>query len=695
MKPSWYSLVSVLIVVLPLAAGEPEENWWSLRPLERTAVPELSTDDSRWARTPIDAFVAAQLRQHGLGPSAPADRRTLIRRLYFDLVGLPPSPEAVSAFVSDDALLAYEKLVDRLLASPHYGERWARHWLDVVHYGDTHGYDKDKPRPHSWPYRDYVIQSFNQDKPYGRFVKEQIAGDVLWPDDPETIVATGFIAAGPWDFIGHAEVPESKIDGQVARNLDRDDMVSSTMNTYASITVQCARCHDHKFDPVTQEHYYSLQAVFAALDRADRLYDVSPDVACRRRQLIAKRDLLEQCKMALQDVVGRLDTQGPDAADGQLAKRESIKRELVEVTASLESVVDELAALPPEAKVYAATVHHGQGVFLGTGATGGKPRPIHILVRGDVKNPGKRVVPGALPLVPGIDWRFDLVPEHTEGDRRAALADWLVHKDNPLTWRSIVNRVWLYHFGQGIVLTPNDFGRMGQLPTHPGLLDWLAVWLRDSGQSLKSLHRLIVTSSVYRQSSSHNEVFARADAANKYLWRMNRRALDAESLHDAVLAVAGQLDRTMYGPGFQDFVMENPEHSPHYQYHKHDVREPSTHRRAVYRFLVRSQPHPFMQTLNCADPSQSVAQRDTTQTAIQALTLLNNRFMVFMSSQMAAEVAAIDENRSAQVQTAFGRGLGRTPRDEEKAVLVRYSEQFGLANTCRAIFNLNEFMFVD
>jgi hypothetical protein len=693
MTSSWYSLVLALFAVRAIAA--PENDWWSLQPLERPAVPALSTDELRWVRTPIDAFVIAQLREHGLAPSAPADRRTLIRRLYFDLVGLPPSPEAVSAFVSDDDPLAYEKLVDRLLASPHYGERWARHWLDVVHYGDTHGYDKDKPRPHAWPYRDYVIRSFNQDKPYARFVQEQIAGDVLWPDDPEAIVATGFIAAGPWDFIGHAEVPETKIDGQVARNLDRDDMVSSTMNTFASITVQCARCHDHKFDPITQEHYYSLQAVFAALDRADRLYDASPDVARERRRLIERRELLEQRKTALQDLVGRLDSEATDAARGGSSRLEATNRDLAQVTASLELVLDELAALPPQAKVYAGTVHHGEGPFLGTGPTGGKPRAIHILARGDVKNPGKRIGPGALPLIPGVPWRFDLAEEHSEGERRAALAEWLVHNENPLTWRSIVNRVCLYHFGQGIVQTPNDFGRMGQLPTHPGLLDWLAVWFRDSGQSLKSLHRLIITSSVYRQSSSHNEAFARIDAENEYLWRMNRRALDAESLHDAVLTFAGQLDTTMYGPGFQDFVMENPEHSPHYQYHKHDVRDPSCHRRAVYRFLVRSQPHPFMQTLNCADPSQSVPQRDTTQTALQALTLLNNRFMVYMSSQLAAQVVSIDVDRSAQVQTVFQRALGRTPSDEEKAVLVRYAEQFGLANTCRAIVNLNEFMFVD
>ena len=253
-------------------------DWWSLRPIVRPAVPDPGPEGARWVRTPIDAFVYAALKAKGLSPSPEADRRTLIRRVSFDLTGLPPTPEEVEAFLADPAPDAYERLVDRLLASPRYGERWGRHWLDVARYGDTHGYDKDKPRPNAWPYRDYVIRAFNEDKPYGRFVREQVAGDVLFPGTRDGVEALGFISAGPWDFIGHAEVPESKLDGQIARLLDRDDMVANTMNTFVSMTVQCARCHDHKFDPVTQEDYYSLHAVFAALDRADRPYDLDPEV---------------------------------------------------------------------------------------------------------------------------------------------------------------------------------------------------------------------------------------------------------------------------------------------------------------------------------------------------------------------------------------------------------------------------------
>ncbi|MBX9581061.1 MAG: DUF1549 domain-containing protein, partial [Gemmataceae bacterium] len=269
------------------AAANPAD-WWSLRPVVKPSVPEIRNPQSA-VRNPIDRFVLAKLAEKGLAPSPEADRRTLIRRLHFDLIGLPPTPEEVEAFEKDPAPDAYEKLVDRLLASPHHGERWARHWLDVVHFGETHGYDKDQPRPHAWPYRDYVIRAFNADKPYARFVREQLAGDVLDPGTADGVEALGFLSAGPWDFIGHVELPESKIDGKVARHLDRDDMVATTANTFLGLTAQCAQCHTHKFDPITQEDYYRLQAVFAAVDRTDKAFDPDPAVAARRADLTAKK----------------------------------------------------------------------------------------------------------------------------------------------------------------------------------------------------------------------------------------------------------------------------------------------------------------------------------------------------------------------------------------------------------------------
>ena len=651
-----------------------------------------------------------------------------MRRLYFDLIGLPPTPSEIDEFVQDGSDDSYERLVDRLLGSKHYGERWARHWLDVVHYADTHGYDKDKLRPNAWPYRDYVIRSFNEDKPYARFVQEQIAGDVLWPHTMDGITATGFIAAGPWDFIGHAEVPETKIDGRIARHLDRDDMVASTMNTFTSTTVQCARCHNHKFDTITQEHYYSLQAVFAALDRADRSYDLDPTVSRQREDLEERRsglltlqknmeeeirerggEKLASIDQKLRDIEERRKDEA--TSDDHAEELESTKAERLSIVESvtsddfrarldnarqeLQSIEEAINKLPSPGKVYAGTIHTGSGAFKGTGATGGKPRTIHVLHRGDILQPRQLVQPGRFPVDSGDHWEFQLDENHTEGARRAALAHWLVDDNNPLTWRSIVNRIWQYHFGRGIVDSPNDFGRMGAQPSHPELLDWLAVEFRNSGQSLKQLHKLIVMSSVYRQVSSHNEQNSSVDSGNVYLWRMNRRRLSAEEVRDATLHVSGKLNPTMYGPGAKLFVLERPEHSPHYEYHKHNPDDPSSHRRTIYRFIVRSQPDPFMTTLDCADSSQSVPKRDETVTPQQALALLNNKFMLRMSQHFARRVESAYETPKSQINFAFQLTTGHAPNREQAEQLVRYAEEFGLENTCRLMLNLNEFVFVD
>ncbi|WP_435011155.1 DUF1553 domain-containing protein [Tundrisphaera lichenicola] len=856
------------------------ETWWSLRPIARPPVPE----GGGWARTPIDAFVLEKLSPQGLTPSPEADRRTLIRRVTFDLIGLPPTPEEIQSFLDDPAPDAYEKVVDRLLASPHLGERWGRHWLDVARYGDTHGYDKDKPRPNAWPYRDYVIRAFNEDKPYGQFVREQVAGNVLYPGTRDGLEALGFISAGPWDFIGQAEVPETKIDGQIARLLDRDDMVSNTLNTFASLTVQCARCHDHKFDPVSQEDYYSLQAVFAALDKADRTYDPDPAVAIRRSELTARRAALDPVSNSLASLarkkagepLAEIDRQiealtrkdglekspsfgyhsnispTPDAArwvQVDLGKPVEIARivlhapdddfngigpgfgfpvrfkveasddpdfrtasmvadrtiedfpnpwlnpvpfdfgksaRYVRITAtqlkarqndynfalaevevfneagvnlarearvsaldtieapprwSSANLVDglypttnvelavlqgrrtilfrealcdphvrdkadrirrevseidkELARLPEPHRVYSGTIHSGTGAFRGTGPDGGKPRVIHVLKRGEVTMPGAIAEPGVPPVLEGVPDRFGLPPDAPEGDRRAALARWLTDPRHPLTWRSIVNRVWMYHFGRGLVESPSDFGRMGRTPSHPELLDWLAAEFRDGGQSLKQLHRMIVLSSTYRQSSAVDDNKATIDGDNTYLWRMNRRRLEAEEIRDSVLMVAGHLDRTPGGPGFQDFVVERPEHSPHYEYRLADPEDPKTHRRSIYRFIVRSQPQPFLTALDCADPSSGVDKRNESTTALQALALLNDRLMVSMAAHLAERLDQEPGDLGSKIDRAVLLALGRSPSDEERQILADHAGRFGLANACRLIFNLNEFVFVD
>ena len=847
----------------------------------------------------------AKLQEQGLSLSQEADRRTLVRRLYFDLVGLPPTPTEVAAFVNDPSSQAYRKLVDRLLASPRYGERWARHWLDVVKYADTCGYDKDKLRPNAWPYRDYVVRSFNEDKPYQRFVQEQIAGDVLFPGQPDGILGLGFIAAGPWDFIGHVEVPESKIDGRIARHIDRDEMVSNTLNTFNSVTIQCCRCHNHKFDPFTQEHYYSLQAVFAAVDRADRVFDTDPDVERRRHEYddqlkqlraeLAKLDeavkqeggdelatvrkrisellpktapqdkhpaygfhsnivnkpdsvkwvqvdlgreveiskvVLHPChdefanigsgfgfpvrfkvaaaltdadfletndqagdekkspsrtaavtldnqtdtdfpnpglvpheiaapgikaryvrvtatrlverkndymlalaeleihdkdgqNVALKAKVTSIDsieapvrwartnlTDGlwPKAADAsavrelagvQVRQREILAKintpERVATRQRIGKRIDEttkqLASLPAGQMIYAAATHFKQqGGFV---PTKGKPREVRRLHRGNILSPREEMQPGTIPILEAFGARFDLPPDHAEGERRATLARWLTRADHPLTWRSIVNRVWLYHFGQGIVGSPNDFGRMGQLPSHPKLLDWLAAEFRDNGQSVKELHRLIVTSAVYRQASTHNEKYATVDGGNRYLWRMNRRRLEAEEIRDATLAVSGSLQYTMGGPGDYLFVLEKTAHSPHYEYHKYDPAARASHRRSVYRFIVRSQPDPYMTTLDCADSSQSTPKRNETLTSLQALSLLNNKFNLTMSQRFAQRIQRERDTLPAQIDLAMQLVAGRSPTDPEQQQLAAYATQHGIDNLCRVLFNLSEFMYLD
>ncbi len=872
------------------ASSQDPLDWWSLQPLRAPTVPE---SHAAGLRTPLDAFIYEKLASNGLTMSPEADPRTLIRRLSFDLTGLPPAPEEVDAFTADKDPEAYAKLVDRLLASPRYGERWARHWLDVVHYGDTHGYDKDQPRPNAWPYRDYVIRSFNEDKPYARFVQEQIAGDAMFPDTRDGIEALGFIAAGPWDFIGHAEVPEEKIDGKVARHLDRDDMVANTMNTFCSLTVHCAQCHDHKFDPISAEDYYSLQSVFAALDRADRSYDIDPAMSKQRSVLEGERKtwqakaeaiqtkstplagdaltaldktiaslskpasslaaqsgwhsvieatpdkakwvqvdlgesialdkiILHPChddfagigegfgfpvrfrievsddpnftgaarlvtdqtkqdvpnpkikavsysatgtarylritatKLALRqndyifslaemevlDAAGKnramgaavtsldstdvpprwlrsnvtdswypgvdpakVSAPGVDVARLQQARRlilEAVisKQEVADLEAaerSLTEVEKKLKALPAAQRIYSGTVHNGSGNFTGTGTKGGKPRPVFVLARGDVTRPGVEAVPGSISAVGDLPARFALPKDAPECDRRAALARWITSPRNPLTWRSIVNRVWQYHFGRGLADSPNDFGKMGQAPTHPALLDWLAADFRDSGGSFKKLHRLIVMSAVYRQSSilAQPPPANHKDPENRLLWRMTSRKLEAEAIRDSLLSVAGILDLKMGGPAFQDFVVEHPEHSPHYEYHLADLSDPKLHRRSVYRFLARSKPQPWMATLDCADPSMLVEKRTQTITPLQALAQLNNQLTLVASQKFAERVQRESKDLNGQVKRMFLLAVQREPSVEELQKVAAYAQQFGMPAACRVLLNLNEFNFVD
>jgi hypothetical protein len=861
------------------AVANGSADWWSLKPLVR---PEPPRDVD--ARTPIDAFVNAKLREKAMNRQLEADRRTLIRRLTLDLTGLPPTPAEIDAFLADSRPDAYERLVDRLLGSPQYGERSARIWMDLVHFAETHGHDQDRIRPNAWKYRDYLIESFNRDTPYARFVREQIAADTLFPEEPKRTVALGFLAAGPWDESSLRDIREDSIDREIGHYLDRDDIVTNVMSSFTSSTVHCARCHDHKFDPISQEDYYSLQAVFAGVEKGECAYDADPNVARRRKTLLATRSALQkrepellaslegpeiQSQVAaweaargsqpptwtvldpeiLESAAGakltelpdlsvlssgtrpdedtyrfttttglrgitavrlevlpddRLPTRGPGrnengnlhltefqverdghplrvlaasadydqpgwtvaaAIDGdprtawgiypEVGKPHQAVFELEERGETAEpgrftfvlrqtypvahpigrfrlSVTDaprpvrlstvpdaiaaivaipepqrtaeqrreiggfvlaqtlerQLAELPPRELVYAAGRDFEPD---GSHKPLGHPRTVNLLHRGDINQRGPEVVPGAISGVGGLPARFPADVDH-EGRRRAALAEWIVDPKNPLTWRSIVNRVWQQHFGKGLVDTPSDFGRMGSLPSHPELLDWLAVEFRDGGGSIKHLHRRIVLSDAYRRASTDDPENAAEDADNRLLWRQNRRRLDAETVRDAIQRASGRLELTGGGPSTRQFTLSPGVHvTPVVDYKKYDWDSPGSGRRAVYRFIFRTLPDPFLDSLDAADSSQLTAQRNESATVIQSLVLLNNRFILHHAARFAERLEPSDD----RIRDAFLWTLGRPPSDDERRDWTEYATKHGLANTCRLLFNSNEFLFAD
>jgi Protein of unknown function (DUF1553)/Protein of unknown function (DUF1549)/Planctomycete cytochrome C len=642
------------------AAAKPAapSDWWAIKPLSRQPVPLVSEPPLGWPANPTDAFVLATLREKGFSPAPEAGRRTLIRRLSFDLVGLPPEPAEIEAFENDHSLDAYERLVDRLLSSAHYGERWARRWMDLVHFAETHGHDQDRIRPHAWPYRDYLIRSFNRDTPYPRFVAEQVAADALFPDEPELVVALGMLAAGPWDESSLRDIRADSIDRQIGHYIDRDDMVTTVMSTFVSATVHCARCHDHKFDPISQDDYYSLQAVFAGVDKAERGYDADKAVDRLRQSL---------------------------KAESKADEKDNPRRATW--------IKAELAALPPQSLIFAAA----SDFLPDAGHTPpGGARGVSVLRRGDIYFPMKTASPGALGCLPGLEARFNLEPNADESARRARLARWLIDPRNPLTWRSIVNRAWQHHFGRGLVSTPNDFGRMGALPSHPELLDWLAIAFQESGGSIKQLDRLIVTSAAYRQCSSGDSSFAARDADNQWLWRQNRRRLDSESVHDAILSLAGRLDETMGGRSVQHFTLSPGVHvTPVVDYTTYAWDSPGSCRRSVYRFVFRTLPDPFFDSLDSADASQLTAVRNESNTPLQALELLNNPFVLRQCEPFADRLRRQSSLLDDQVRFAFLAAYGRPPGSEELSLLSQYAARHGLLNLCRVIINSNEFLFVN
>jgi hypothetical protein len=809
----------------PLAAMRKRAgtDWWSLQSIRSPTVPSLPSNE--WIRTPIDSFVLAKLSAHGLRPSPSADRRTLIRRATFDLLGMPPTPSEIESFVNDPAPDAYEKLVDRLLDSPHYGERWGRHWLDVVRFAESHGYETNLLRTNAWPYRDYVIRAFNDDIPYPQFVLEQLAGDTIPDADWLVQSATGFLVGGAHDMVGNA-TPEGM---RQQRMDDLDDMVTAVGATFLGLTINCARCHDHKFDPISQRDYYRLQAVLTGVQHSERAISL-PDAEQRKKEASSIREQLAQIEATLDDLEPFTQPGGPIGRRAVVNARRNIERfeptqarwvrfTITATNTNSEPCIDELeiysaaqpaenvalarararlcassslpnpsihklehlndglygnsrswisneagkgwvqvefakpctidrivwgrdreekfhdrlaiqyrieAALEPgQWRVIASSddrtaysdnettkltsraprkqdlllqeqaalrkrlseLQSGMQVYAGTFT---QPDTTFVLVRGDPMRKGDQVTPQGLSA---IALPLSIAARASEPQRRRALAQWIADIRNPLPARVMVNRVWHYHFGQGLVATPSDFGYNGDRPSHPELLDWLASQYLKSGWRLKPLHRMIMLSSTYRQSSRANPDGMAADQQNRLLWRMSPRRLEAEAVRDAVLAVNGQLDRRMGGPGYSLW-----EKNTNYVvvFKPREALGPDEFRRMVYQFKARSQQDPTFGIFDCPDAALARPKRTVSTTALQALNLFNSRFLVTQADLFARRIEnEASEDPQQQTRRAFELAFGRVPAPSELKDAITLVRASGMPALCRALYNANEFLYVD
>jgi hypothetical protein len=634
-------------------------DWWSLQPVRPVEVPFV--DDSQRPQNPIDHFILHRLKRERLAPSPMADRRTLIRRLSFDLVGLPPTPHEVEDFVNDSAQGAYERVVDRLLESPHYGERWTRHWMDIVRYGESQGFERNKFRPNAWKYRDFVVEAFNSDMPYDQFVRWQIAGDVLQPDDPLAVIASGFLAMGPYDLTAYNNgTPPMRA---FAREEELEGLVATVSQAFLGLTVNCARCHNHKFDPISQKEYYQFSATLGGTYQGDE-----------REVLTDKgRPIAQKRVEALRREIERLAAKEKSADDwtkpGLAAKR-----------FRLQSVIRLLQGGP---------VHTTRPK---------QPGPWHILARGDYRQPRDVVGPGGIAALRGVAADWKLSQDAPEPERRKSLARWIADPHNPLTPRVIVNRLWSHHFGVGLMRTPSDFGFQGGSPSHPELLDWLAGQLvhpdHGTAWSLKRIQRLIVTSAAYRQSSRSTPEGAQVDADNRLLWRQTPRRLEAEAFRDSVLAVSGEIDLRMGGPGYRDFKISSA--GDNETYTVFDAVGGDFNRRSLYHTWLRTGTSPLLDILDCPDPSLATPRRTVTSTPLQALALLNDRFMEHHAERFAERVKReAPGGISAQVLRAYDLSIARQPTDEELAFGQRFAAKYGLTQFCLVLLNTSEFSYID
>jgi len=640
--------------------SEEDRNWWAFQPVKKPALPE-SLPNPDWCRNEIDQFIAAQQKQQQLTPAPEAERRSLIRRIYFDLIGLPPTPEEIQAFEQNPDPLAYEKLVDDLLARPEYGERWARHWLDLVRYAESDGFRADGFRPQAWRYRDYVIQSLNEDKPYDRFVQEQLAGDELYPDDPNALTATGFLRHGIYEYNAR------DARGQWENILN--EMTDVTGDVLFGLGFQCARCHDHKYDPILQKDYFALRAFFEPILPRDDVIAATPEqkaeFEARNQEYLEKTGELQEKIAALtQDAFDRGEKSAigrfPDdiQAMAKKSKEERTPQEEQLVQLAWRQVLFEHERvdnyLKGEVKEQVLALRRELAKFDSIKPQP-LPRPQMVTDVGPLAPPTtipkrKTEVEPGFPAVleaPAPDFPVQASSSGTTG-RRAALAVWLTNPENPLASRVIVNRIWQYHFRRGLAANSSDFGKLGETPSHPELLDWLTVRFLENGWRMKDLHRLIVTSATYRQSTKHPrmEEFQLKDPANRWYWRGETQRLDAEQIRDSIFTVTGQLDPTRGGPGVL----------------------PDRPRRSVYTRIMRNSRDPLLDAFDLPQFFSSTSSRDTTTSPVQSLLLINSQTMLTHATNLAKRIPAkADENDQAtqRIEKLWNTVLGRGPTDAE------------------------------
>jgi Protein of unknown function (DUF1553)/Protein of unknown function (DUF1549)/Planctomycete cytochrome C len=731
----------------------PEQRaYWAFKLPVQASVPAVA---AKAFTHPIDRFLESARAGKGLAAAPRADRRTLIRRAYLDLIGLPPTPAQVQAFLDDNAADAWTRVIDTLLASPHYGERWGRHWLDVARYADSDGFEQDFNRPDAWRYRDYVIASLNQDKPYSQFLKEQIAGDEIDGKSHETLIATGFLRAGPRVNFREKDNPERRWDYI-------EDLISTVGRGTLGLTVNCARCHNHKFDPIPQKDYYSLAAALngfveievplappdeaeaynkankeideqiapirariAAIDKWYRDYVRSEYIkreypANVQRAVFkdeAERTPGEQL-LAAQVLYGGGGLTANDIENLMTAEEQAARKELT-------SQIDALNKLRPAPLPMAEIVTDGDwrftpygngdetigcpkcrippadrpnGTFLHEGPGRYEPPPTHFLIRGDPDSKGSLLKPGFLTVATYGNPATEIPrPDGRTSGRRLALAEWIASPQNPLTARVIVNRAWNYHFGRGIVATLDNFGKMGERPTHPELLDWLAVEFMNNGWKLKQLHRLMMTSEAYQMVSAFDHGGnVKKDPENLLLWRFRPQRLDAETIRDNILAVSGGIDLTMGGKAIFPHVPEEIlatemvkgtwENQPD---------GPAVWRRSIYVYQRRSLPYPMFETFDHPDMNISSGQRNVSTVPTQALTLLNNPFIVRQAELLAERIATEAPNDLAkQIDLGYQYALARPATGLERSLALETVKAKSLVDFTHVLLNLSEFLYM-